>query len=125
MKIFTTIVRVVFGLMYLISSLGYFFNLMPQQSLSGSAQTFVAGLFASVYLMPVVKIIELVCGIAFISNRFVALATIIIFPITFNIFFFHLFMAPEGIAIAALMLLSNLFLAFAQRSNYQPLLSLK
>jgi len=53
---------------------------------------------ATVYLMPLLKVTELLCGLAFISGRFVPLATVVIFPITLNILLFHTFLAPGRFA---------------------------
>lgn len=121
MKIAVVITRVVFGLLYLVSGLAYFFKLMPQAPLPENAQIFITGLFASGYIMPVIKVLEVVCGIALLANRFVAAALVIIFPITLNVFLFHLFLAPEGVAIPLVLLAANLFLAFTRRDNYQAI----
>jgi putative oxidoreductase len=123
MKIAVVIARIIFGLLFLVSGLAYFFKLMPQAELPESAQIFVTGLFAAGYLMPLVKTIEVVCGIALLANRFVPVALIVIFPITLNVLLFHIFLAPEGMAIPLVLMACNLFLAFSRKENYQPILS--
>jgi putative oxidoreductase len=69
-----------------------------------------------------VKIIELICGIAFMSGRFVPLAAVLIFPIIVNIFFVHVFLAPEGLPVAIFLVLANSFVAYNHRESYKPLL---
>ena len=96
---------------------------MPNQELSGNAGMFVTGLGAAGYLMPLVKALELICGVAFLTNRFVPLATVVIFPITLNIVLFHAFMAPEGMIMPIVMLFSNLFLAYVHHDKYSTLLA--
>jgi putative oxidoreductase len=123
MKIAVIIARVILGLVYFGFSLAFFFNLMPHQELSGNAGTFVVGLGASGYVMPLVKAIELVCGVAFLLNRFVPLATVVIFPITLNIVLFHVFMAPEGMILPVVLLFANLFLAYVHHNKYTSLLA--
>jgi putative oxidoreductase len=91
--------------------------------LGENAKLFVVGLDASIYLMPVVKVIELLCAIAFISGRFVPLASVVIFPITLNIVLFHGFLVPDEMAIPVFLLLGNLFLAFYYRKSYGPLVA--
>ena len=118
MKIAVIIVRVLMGLLYLASSVAFFLNVMPQSEMSESARLFVTGMGASVYLFPLVKVIELLCGVALIAGRFVTLATVVIFPITLNIFLFHSFLAPDGMIVPALLLIGNLFLAYHYRSRY-------
>jgi putative oxidoreductase len=125
MKIAVIIVRIVMGLLFIVSSLGFFFNLMPQPELNASAKTFVIGMGVTGYLFPLVKVIELLCGIAFVVGRFVSLATVVIFPITVNILLFHAFLAPDGVIVPVLLFMGNLFLAFYYRKNYEMVLSLK
>lgn len=121
MKVAVIIVRMLMGILFLVSVIGFFFKLMPQPELQGNAELFVTGLGASGYLMPVVKVIELLCALAFLSGRFLPLATVVIFPVTVNILLFHGFLAPEGMIIPILLFTGNLFLAYAFRKSYQPL----
>jgi len=119
MKILTIIVRVLVGLLLLFASITYFFNLMPPQpEMTGSIKTFNEGIGASVYMMPLVKSLELICGLAFITGRFVALANIVILPITVNILLINIFMAPEGLPMALPLFIFNLFLIYRYWSNY-------
>jgi hypothetical protein len=90
--------------------------------MTGAIQTFNDGLEASVYLMPTVKAVELLCGIAFVAGRFVPLATVLIAPIVVNIVCVHAFMAPEGLPIALFAALATAFLAYQHRESYRPLL---
>lgn len=115
------IMRLLFGSLLLFGSIPYFFHLFPQPQLSGSIKVFNDGINASIYLMTLIKVTELICGISFIVNRFVPLTTIIIFPITINILGVHLFIAPEGLPVAIFILLSNLLLAFSHKELYKCL----
>ncbi len=125
MKIAVIIVRVLLGLMFLFSSIVVLFNLMPQPELKGGAKLFMEGLIASHYFLPLLQITQLLCGMAFIIGRFVPLATVVIFPVILNITLYHAFVAPEGLPIAIVLLLANLFLAFAYRKNYATLVAAK
>jgi putative oxidoreductase len=125
MKIALIITRVLLGLLLTFSSVTYFFNLIPQPELEGPLGTFTEGLAASGYVMPVVKGIELLCGLAFLSGFFVPLATVLIFPVSLNILLVHLLLAPEGIPVAVFVMLSNLFLAYGCRWHYRLLFSTK
>lgn len=122
MKIAVLIVRILMGLMFAFASIVVLFKLTPQPELTGDVKIFMDGMKASVYLMTAVKVIELVCAVAFLSGRFVPLATVVIFPIIVNIFLFHVFMGPEGLPTAILLLLGNLFLAYNYRDKYKPML---
>lgn len=125
MKIAVIIVRILLGLLLLFSSVVVLFKLAPQPEVQGAVKTFNEGLTASIYLMPLIKVTELICAIAFLTGFFVPLATVVLFPITVNIVLFHAFLAPEGLPIAIFVLLANLFLAYAYRKHYEPLLMVK
>lgn len=122
MKIATIIVRVLLGLLLVFASGSYFLDLVPQPQLSGDMKTFTDGLNASGYIMPVVKAIELICGIAFIAGRFIPLTTIVIFPIAVNILGVHAFLAPEGLPIAIFVFVATIFLAYRHKEHYHSLL---
>ncbi len=124
MKIALIIIRSLMGLLFLFSSITFFFKLITPPEPTGAMKIFSEGLVASVYLLPTVKIIELVCGIAFLSGRFVSLAAVLISPIIVNIFFVHAFLAPEGLPVAIFLVLANSFVAYNHRESYKPLLKI-
>lgn len=125
MKIAVIIVRVLMGLLFLFASIVVLFKLFPQPELAGNAKIFMDGVNASGYLLTLIKITELLCGIAFVSGFFVPLATVVIAPITLNILLYHAFVAPEGLPVAIALVLGNLFLAYAYREKYKPFLAAK
>nr|AIA15027.1 hypothetical protein [uncultured bacterium] len=117
MKIAIVIVRVLFGLLLLFGSIVFLFNLFPQPELQGDVKIYMDGIM-KVQMMPIVKVIELLCGLAFVIGRYVALANVVILPIMLNVFLFHLFLGPEQLATAVVVLLANLFLLYAYRKHY-------
>ena len=125
MKIAVIIVRILMGLMFAFASIAYFLKLMHEPEQIGNAKIFNDGIAASIYLMPTVKIFELLCAIAFLSGRFVSLAAVVIFPIILNILMFHIFLMPSGIPLAVLLLIGNLFLAYYYHDKYKSILSAK
>jgi putative oxidoreductase len=121
MKIAVIIVRILVGLMFLFSSAYVLFKLGPIPEAKGSIKVFNDGMVASVYLIPFIKITELICSIALITGRFVTLALVVLFPIMINIVFYHAFLAPEGLVTVIPLLIGVLFLAYAKRQNYATL----
>ncbi len=119
MKIATIIIRTLIGLLLLFASISYFFHLMPEPEVTGNFKAFNVGLIASVYLMPLAKGIELLCGLSYVSGRYVTLANILILPITLNILFINYFMAPEGLPIAIALFAGNIFLIYRHWNNYK------
>jgi putative oxidoreductase len=125
MKIAVIVVRTLMGLLFSASSVFFFLGMVPEQELEGAMLTFNEGLKASVYLLPFIKITELAVGIAFLSGRYVALANIILAPVLLNILFVHIFLAPEGLPIAIVLVASSIFLAYAYKEKYKPLFESK
>lgn len=64
-------------------------------------------------------IVRVLSGLSFVSGKFVTLANILILPITINILFINYFLAPEGLPIAGLLFLGNLFLIYRYWDNYK------
>ena len=89
MKIATIIVRVLLGTMMLFASISYFFNLGEQPAPTGDMATLMGGLMASKYMFPLVKSIELIAGLMLVSGKFVKLGTLLLLPISVNIFLIH------------------------------------
>lgn len=125
MKIAIIIIRALLGLLFAFSAIMVLFKLMPQPELVGAQKVFMEGMEASVYMMTTIKLIELICGLAFIAGRYVPLATVVIFPISVNILLFHAFVSPEGLPVAIFVIASNLFLAWVNRDKYKSMLVAK
>lgn len=126
MKIATIIVRMLLGLMFLFASVTYFLQLMPPPPpMQGNTKIFMDGLNASGYIMDFVKAIELICAVAFISGRFVALANVVLFPIVVNIVMINLIHMPDGTPIAIAVLAAQLFLFYAYRQKYAAVVAMK
>lgn len=125
MKIAVIIVRVLLGLLFLFASVTYFFDLITPPPMEGTVKAFNEGLAAAPYFFTVLKITELLCGLAFVAGRFVPLATVVIAPVIVQIFLFHLFLDMTGLPVAIFLVLANLFLAYAYRRSYATLMAAK
>lgn len=121
MRIAVIIIRILIGLLLLFASITYFFNLIPVPPLTGNMKTFNDGLVASGYLVTLVKIVELTCGLSFITGKFNRLTYILLMPVSVNIMLTNIFLAPEGIPIAAFLFLGNIFLIYSKWSIYKEL----
>lgn len=125
MKVAAIIVRLLMGGLFLFASIAFLFHLIPQPELQGNTKVFMDGVNATGYLMTLIKVTELICGIAFVTGRFVALACVVIAPIIVNIFLFHWFVDPAGLPVGIFLVAANIFLAACNWSKYRPLLSSK
>lgn len=124
MKIATLIVRLLIGALLLFASISYFLKLVPEPVTTGDFKAFQLGLVASTYLMPLAKAIELLCGLSFVTNKYVTFSNLLIVPITLNILFINFFMMPEGLPIAVGLFLGNLFLIYSKWENYKTVFTI-
>ena len=121
MKIAVIVVRILMGLMFLNAALGYFFDLYPTpKDMPEQLVTYMTGI-SVVYLMPIVKTIELICAISFLAGRYVALSLVVLLPITFNILLLHIVTDPKTAGIAIAIFILHLFLLFAYRKHYHEI----
>jgi uncharacterized membrane protein YphA (DoxX/SURF4 family) len=125
MKIAMIIVRSLMGLLLIMASVVVLFNLVPKPELTGPVKVFNEGMDAAPYFIPVLKVVELLCGIAFLIGRFVPLATVVIAPVIVQIFLFHLFLDRTGLPVAIFLVAANIFVAYYYRDSYAGLLTAK
>ncbi|MCM0605770.1 MAG: DoxX family protein [Xanthomonadaceae bacterium] len=116
--------RLFLGLVFTVFGLNGFLQFLPAPPLTPEAMSFFGSLMAS-KLIIVVKLIEVVGGLALLSGFFVPAALIVLASITFNIFWFHLMLAPSGMFLQILMLVLNTFLIYANKNKYGSLFSAK
>jgi uncharacterized membrane protein YphA (DoxX/SURF4 family) len=121
MKITIIITRTLIGLLFLMTSIGFFLKLLPEPEFTGNFKAFQLGLVASNYLIPLAKSVELLCGLSFVTGFYVTLANILVLPVTVNIVFINLFLCPKGIPLALFVFFGNLFLIYSHWNNYKSL----
>ncbi|UQD56719.1 DoxX family membrane protein [Flavobacterium sp. K5-23] len=121
MKIATLIIRTMLGLLFLYTSVSYFFHLAPEPATTGEFKAFQVGLVASTYLLPLAKAIELLCGLSFVTGKYMTLANLMIFPVTLNILLINYFLTPDNLPIAIFVFVGNIFLIFTHWENYKGL----
>lgn len=126
MKHATLIARIILGLLFLVFGLNGFFNFMPAPPpMPEQAGAFLGGLAGAGYMFPLIKGTEVIVGLLLLSGYFVPLALILLAPITVNIVLFHGILAPAGLAIPLLVLALHLYLAYAHKEAYAPVLKAK
>lgn len=125
MKIAMIIVRTLMGLLFLFASVTFFLKLFPLPEMTGVPKSFNEGLASVGYFFPLLKITELLCGLAFVTGRFVPLATVIIAPVIINIALYHTLIDLSGFPVAVFLVLANIFVAYYYREAYAGLLTSK
>lgn len=96
MRIVSTVARYLLGLMFTVFGLNGFLNFLPMMPMPPLASQFLGVLVASHYMIPVF-LLQLICGLLFLANRYVPLALTLIAPVIVNILIFHVLMNPGGI----------------------------
>jgi uncharacterized membrane protein YphA (DoxX/SURF4 family) len=118
--------RVILGLPFVVFSLNFFFNFMPNPPgppPDSDAAKFGGLLYSSGYFN-VVKVLELAGGLLVLSGRLVPLGLVILTPIAVNILLYEIFFqgqAGPGVALVALCIA----LIWAYRSHFMPLFAMK
>ena len=81
-------------------------------------------IFESGYVIPAVLCVYFFSGVCFVTNRYVALGSVVLFPVSLNIFLFHLMMNPNlrSLSIATALLVGNIFMLYQNRSAFVELL---
>ena len=122
MKIFKTVLCVLFGLMFINAGLDKLFHYMPMPEMPEEMMKIYEAFGAIVWLMPLVAVTEVLGGIFFIFPRTRALGAIIILPIMVGIILHNAVFMPEGLAIAGPLFLINLWMIADNWGKYKPML---
>ncbi len=130
-KTATTAARVLLGLIFTVNGLNGLMmvftgnGFLPMAPMPEAAGSFMGALGATGYMFPVIKVVELVGGVALLLGMFAPLGLVLLAPIIVNIFLFHLFLAPSGLIIAVVVVALAAFLGHAWRDTYKPLFKKK
>lgn len=94
-EILFTLFRIFFGVV-LMAWVGMGVLGWEPPPVASGAEELRDAIFESGYVIPSVLTVYLVAGIAYLLDRFVALASILLFPVSSNILMFHMFMNPNA-----------------------------
>jgi uncharacterized membrane protein YphA (DoxX/SURF4 family) len=122
MKTAVLIVRVLLGVIFVVFGLNGFLQFLPQPAMPQGAIAFFGALAASGYFLPLLFASQLLGG-ALLLLGMVPLGLVILAPVIVNIVAFHVFLAPGGLPFAVVVASLALFLAWAHRGAYRPLLA--
>jgi hypothetical protein len=117
-----TIARWLLGAGFFVFGLNGFLHFLPTPPLPAAAGSFLGALVATGYMFPLIKGTEVLAGALLLRNRFVPLALALLAPVLVNIVAFHGLLAPAGLALPLVLLTAELYLAYAYRAAYAPML---
>ncbi len=116
------IIRILLGLFVLFFGLNKFFHFMDMGPMSEAAGAYF-GALASVKLITLVAIVEIVAGLALIFNKFGALLALILMSVSVNAVLFHATLEPGSIMGALMLLILNIIVLYGYKDKYKDLLS--
>ena len=123
----STTARILMGLMFFVFGLNGFLHFIPEPKtpIPEGAAAFAGALMQTGYMFPLVMGTQVLVGALLLLNRFVPLALALIAPIIVGIVTFHIFLAPSGLAMAGVVLALELYLAWAYRQAFRPMLAMR
>jgi len=123
MKILTLIARILLGLVFVVFGLNGLLHFFPTPPMPDAAKNFFGGLAATNYMLPLLGATQVLGG-ALLLLGMVPLGLLILAPVIVNIVAFHIFLAPDGLPLAILVAVLELFLAWSHREAFTPLFGL-
>lgn len=124
MKVITPLARTALGLVFVVFSANYFVPFLPPHTPSPEQLAFI-GPFAGTGMLTLIKVVELIAGLALLANRATPLALALLAPIIVGITGFHAALAPEGMPLAIALVVLELVTAWSYRSAFAPMLRLR
>jgi len=122
MKIATLIVRILLGIIFVFFGSNAFLRFLPMPPLpEGTAGLYLKAFFESGYVYAIGGM-QLISGLLLLIGKFVPLGLTILGAIIFNIWCFHLLMAPEGFPPALVVTLLWAFLIWSYRARFAEIL---
>jgi putative oxidoreductase len=114
--------RIALGLVFTVFGLDYFLHYLPDPGASPRGGAFLEALFVTGYMFPLIKGLEILCGLLLLAGRLVPLALALLAPIVVNIACYHLILDPGVRSIAVLVSVLHVFLLWSHRASFAPLL---
>jgi putative oxidoreductase len=118
----TKIVRILLGLLLIVAGASKIIPMSPPPPHNEAATAFMTALVATGYMMPIIAVTEIFAGVCFVLGRFVALAAVVLVPISLNIVLFHALLDPSGAAPGFFVGAANIYLLAVSFPKYQDLL---
>jgi hypothetical protein len=115
------VARTLLGLAFTVFGLNFFLHFLPQPPPPPEAGAFLGALVAG-KILTIIKPIEIAAGLALLGNRFVPLALTLLAPVEIGILAYHGVFDPTGLPVIVVLMALTIYLAWAYRAAFAPLL---
>ena len=121
MKKLQIIIQMLLGLIFVTFGLNKFMGFTEMPPLNEIATNFMISLNTTSYMFPTIGVIEILCGLSLLLNRYVTLSLLLLIPITFNILGFHLSLDQGGLVMSLIITSIHIYLLCDRRERYSSL----
>ncbi len=111
-------IQVIAGLMLVVFGLNGFLQFIPMAQPAPEMGQYLGALFAAGFIFPIVSTVEILAGLAFLSNRFASLMAIILMPIMLNAFLSHIFLDMNGIGGSMFLVIATVLIMIRHKDRY-------
>jgi uncharacterized membrane protein YphA (DoxX/SURF4 family) len=124
MRITALIARYLLGIIFLVFGTNGFLHFIHMPDMPGLPGQFMGAVFAS-HLYIVIFFMQVAGAVLLLIGRYVPLGLVLLGPVIFNIFFFHVFMSPAGLPLAIVVVILWLLVFYSVRSNFEGIFAAK
>ena len=123
MSNFPNIARLLLGFYFVVFGLNGFLQFIPPMPMGIAADHAFKAIFMPSYQFPLVKGLEVICGLSLLANRYTALALIILAVISVQIVLFHItYTGLQGSIIQIIFTALLVYLMFQRKDRYNGIL---
>jgi len=121
MKHLQLITRLFLAFILLVFGFNKFLGFLPMPPAPEQAGQLLGAIHQAGYLFPTVALTQIVVGLLMLSGRFLALAAILLAPISVNIILFHIALDMSGILPALIVTVLNIAMLFFNAKSYKAI----
>jgi uncharacterized membrane protein YphA (DoxX/SURF4 family) len=121
MRIATIVLRSLLGLIFVVFGLNGFLHFIKNPPVTGAALQFWGGLAATGYMLPLIFGAQVLGGALLLTGTMVPFGLVILAPVIVNIFSYHVVLARDGLPVATVVCLIELFLAWRNWGSFAPI----
>jgi hypothetical protein len=116
-----SVARTLLGLAFAVFGANFFLHFLPAPAPPPDAGAFLGALVGG-KILAIIKPVEIAAGLLLLGNRFVPLALTLLAPIEIGIVAYHGVFDPSGLPIVAVIVALTIYLAWAYRAAFAPML---